>query len=112
MPYAQSNREGGPAVVCGSHIWMKRSRWPLQMWWEAWLGREDLAAQVWPAEESTGCSLAGSGAQHGCGSGTDGRMSRQEDTSHPQPTRSLAQSNSVYKRRSMPRQGKNKELLV
>lgn len=37
---------------------------------EAWLGRGDLAAQVWTAEESTGCSLAGTGAQQGWDTGT------------------------------------------
>lgn len=34
------------------------------------MGRADLAAWVWTAEESTGCSLAGTGAQQACGTGT------------------------------------------
>lgn len=56
------------------------------MWWEALLGKEDLAAQVWPAEESTGCSLAGSGAQQGCGSGTTlGRWQNESAGRHQPP---------------------------
>jgi len=43
---------------------------------------------------------------------SDGKMTRQENTSQLQPAPPLAQRNNIYKRRSMPQQRKNKQLDI